>query len=290
MANIASAVRRKVTNWVVTVVRKDGMQGTKPDVLVTEEPMEIRAESPSQLVRPIAVTMRTPGHDFELAVGFLFTEGIIKNSEDVRTVRYCQLPDSAEQKFNVVTVSLAHQFDEALLRRGMVTSASCGICGTTSIDQLFTTVGHINDGVGPVMTSQMLIALPEIIRQSQPTFDRTGGLHAAGLVDAQGGAYCVREDIGRHNAVDKVIGKAVLDNQLPISRYALVVSGRLSFEIIQKAGMAGIAFIAAVGAPSSLAVETADELGITVVGFVRDGTANVYTHGHRVIGQDLSIR
>jgi len=233
-------------------------------------------------VQPVAVTMRTPGHDFELAVGFLFTEGMIKNSDDVHTVRYCQLPDSAEQQFNVVTVSLTVQFDEALSRRGMVTSASCGICGTTSIEQLAQSVSRIESGVGPVMTSQMLVALPEIIREMQPTFDRTGGLHAAGLVDAQGVAFCVREDVGRHNAVDKVIGKAVLENKIPISSHALVVSGRLSFEIIQKAAMAGISFIAAVGAPSSLAVETAEDLGITLVGFVRDGTANIYTHKHRI--------
>jgi FdhD protein len=282
MANIAAVVRRKVTNWAVTVVRKDGTHASKPDVLVTEEPLEIRVESPSQTVQPVAVTMRTPGHDFELAVGFLFTEGMIKNSDDVHTVRYCQLPDSAEQQFNVVTVSLTVQFDEALSRRGMVTSASCGICGTTSIEQLAQSVSRIESGIGPVMTSQMLVALPEIIREMQPTFDRTGGLHAAGLVDAQGVAFCVREDVGRHNAVDKVIGKAVLENKIPISSHALVVSGRLSFEIIQKAAMAGISFIAAVGAPSSLAVETAEDLGITLVGFVRDGTANIYTHKHRI--------
>ena len=275
-------MRRKVTNWTVTVVRKDGSFASKPDVLVTEEPLEIRAESPTQQVQPIAVTMRTPGHDFELAVGFLFTEGIIKQSDDVRTVRYCQLPDSAEQQFNVVTVSLTSQFDEALSRRGMVTSASCGICGTTSIEQLSQMTSRVDLSTGPVMTAQMLTSLPDIIRKAQPTFDRTGGLHAAGLVDASGEAYCVREDIGRHNAVDKVIGKAVLDGKVPISNHALVVSGRLSFEIIQKAAMAGIAFIAAVGAPSSLSVETAEDLGITIVGFVRDGTANIYTHAHRI--------
>ena len=282
MANIAAVVRRKVTNWTVTVVRKDGSFASKPDVLVTEEPLEIRAESPTQQVQPIAVTMRTPGHDFELAVGFLFTEGIIKQSDDVRTVRYCQLPDSAEQQFNVVTVSLTSQFDEALSRRGMVTSASCGICGTTSIEQLSQMTSRVDLSTGPVMTAQMLTSLPDIIRKAQPTFDRTGGLHAAGLVDASGEAYCVREDIGRHNAVDKVIGKAVLEGKVPISNHALVVSGRLSFEIIQKAAMAGIAFIAAVGAPSSLSVETAEDLGITIVGFVRDGTANIYTHAHRI--------
>ena len=282
MANIASVVRRKVTNWTVTVVRKEGTLASKPDVLVTEEPLEIRAESPSQQAQPIAVTMRTPGHDFELAVGFLFTEGMVKRTNDVRTVRYCQLPDSAEQQFNVVTVSLSAPFDEALSRRGMVTSASCGICGTTSIEQLAQMTSRVDLATGPVMTAQLLTSLPDIIRKAQPTFDRTGGLHAAGLVDASGDAYCVREDIGRHNAVDKVIGKAVLDGKVPISNHALVVSGRLSFEIIQKAAMAGIAFIAAVGAPSSLSVETAEDLGITIVGFVRDGTANIYTHAHRI--------
>jgi FdhD protein len=207
---------------------------------------------------------------------------MIKHSDDVRTVRYCQLPDSAEQQFNVVTVSLSAPFDEALSRRGMVTSASCGICGTTSIEQLSQTVCRIDSKIGPVMSSVMLISLPDIVRKAQPTFDRTGGLHAAGLIDSKGVAMCVREDIGRHNAVDKVIGNAVLENKLPISNHALVVSGRLSFEIIQKAAMAGIAFIAAVGAPSNLAVQTAEDLGITLVGFVRDGTANIYTHKHRI--------
>ena len=282
MASIASVVRRKVANWTVTAVRKDGSLASKPDVLVTEEPLEIRAESPSQEAQPVAVTMRTPGHDFELAVGFLFTEGMIKKSDDVRTVRYCQLPDTAEQQFNVVTVSLSAPFDEALSRRGMVTSASCGICGTTSIDQLAQITSRIDLAVGPAITSALLISLPDIIRRAQPTFDRTGGLHAAGLVDAHGVAFCVREDIGRHNAVDKVIGKAVLDGKLPIANHVLVVSGRLSFEIIQKAAMAGIAFIAAVGAPSNLAVQNAEDLGITLVGFVRDGTANIYTHKHRI--------
>ncbi len=282
MANIADVVRRKVANWTVTAVRKDGSQASKPDVLVTEEPLEIRAESLSQQAQPIAVTMRTPGHDFELAVGFLFTEGMIKHSSDVNTVRYCQLPDSVEQQFNVVTVSLASPFDEALSRRGMVTSASCGICGTTSIEQLAQMTSRIDLETGPVVRAQLLTSLPDIIRKAQPTFDRTGGLHAAGLVDASGDAYCVREDIGRHNAVDKVIGKAVLDGKVPISNHVLVVSGRLSFEIIQKAAMAGIAFIVAVGAPSNLAVETAEDLGISLVGFVRDGTANIYTHKHRI--------
>jgi len=282
VANIAAAVRRKVANWTVTAVRKDGSHASKPDVLVTEEPLEIRAESPTQEAQPVAVTMRTPGHDFELAVGFLFTEGMIKKSDDVRTVRYCQLPDSAEQQFNVVTVSLSALFDEALSRRGMVTSASCGICGTTSIEQLAQITSRIDLAVGPVVTSALLTSLPDIIRQAQPTFDRTGGLHAAGLVDASGVSYCVREDIGRHNAVDKVIGKAVLDGKMPIANHVLVVSGRLSFEIIQKAAMAGIAFIAAVGAPSNLADQSAEYLGITLVGFVRDGTANIYTHKHRI--------
>jgi len=284
VANIADAVRRKVANWSVVAVRKDGSQASKPDVLVTEEPLEIRVESPQQSAQPVAVTMRTPGHDFELAVGFLFTEGMVGRPADVKSVRYCQLPDSTEQQFNIVTVSLTKPFDEALSRRGMVTSASCGICGTSSIEQLAQNVSRIDSGIGPVVTAEILTSLPEIIRRAQPTFDRTGGLHAAGLVDSTGDAYCVREDIGRHNAVDKVIGKAVLDSRVPIDGHALVVSGRLSFEIIQKAAMAGISFVAAVGAPSNLAVETAEELGITVVGFVRDGAANIYTHKHRIRG------
>lgn len=282
MSLTANSARRKSTDWVVTAVNASGRTGSKPDHLVTEEPMEIRAGAPGLEPASISVTMRTPGHDFELAVGFLFTEGIILRPEDIRSVKYCELVEGEDQWYNIVTVGLAKSFDIALARRAMVTSASCGICGIESIDQLLTSASPLAHDSGPTVTTEVLVGLPDILRKVQPTFNRTGGLHAIGLFDAQGKMKVVREDIGRHNAVDKVVGHCVLDHSVPLTEYGLLVSGRVSFEIIQKAAIAGIAFIAAVGAPSSLAVETAERFGITLVGFVRDGKANVYTHGHRV--------
>lgn len=260
-----------------------GRGGSKPDLLVTEEPMEIRAGAPGLEPLSISVTMRTPGHDFELAVGFLYTEGIVSHSSDVRSVKYCELAEGEEQLYNIVTVSLARNFGEALARRAMVTSASCGICGIESIDQLLTSASPLALDSGPIITSEVLISLPDALREAQPTFDRTGGLHAVGLFNARGEMNVVREDIGRHNAADKVVGYCVLNHSVPLIGYGLLLSGRVSFEIIQKAAIAGIAFIAAVGAPSNLAVETAERFGITLVGFVREGKANVYTHGHRVL-------
>jgi len=274
--------RRRTSDRQVVVLR-DGARTTKPDAVVTEEPMEIRAEGPGQEARTIAVTMRTPGHDFELAVGFLATEGMV-GPRGVATVRYCEAVRGEEQRYNVVTVTLADRFDEALSRRAMVTSASCGICGTESIDRLEREVAAADPADGPWFDAALVRGMPAIVRGSQPTFDRTGGLHAAGLVDATGTAWCVREDVGRHNAVDKVVGRAVLDGRIPLVSHALVVSGRVSYEIVQKAAMAGVRVLAAVGVPSSLALETADRLGMTVVGFVRDGAANVYTHPGRVRG------
>mgnify|MGYP001591694628 FL=1 len=282
MSLSTNRARGKSTDLFVTEVDTTGRRGSKPDLVVTEEPMEIRVVSPGREPSSISVTMRTPGHDFELAVGFLFTEGIISHPDDVQSVKYCELVDGEEQLYNIVTVSLAKIFDMALARRAMVTSASCGICGIESIDQLLTCASPVNLDSGPILASQVLVGLPDAMRRAQPTFDRTGGVHAVGLFDSSGEMKVVREDIGRHNAVDKVIGHCVLDHSVPLTRFGLLVSGRVSFEIIQKAAIAGIAFIAAVGAPSSLAVETAERFGITLVGFVRDGKANVYTHPHRV--------
>ena len=275
--------RRRATDWKVLAVSREGRLGSKPDYLVTEEPMEVRVAPPGKPAETIAVTMRTPGHDFELAVGFLFTEGIIATPGDLRTVKYCEL-ELPEQLYNIVTVEVARPFDEALARRAMVTSASCGICGTESIDQLLTCTTPLREDEGPVLSAEVLLGVADAVRKSQPTFDRTGGLHASALFNDRGEITIVREDIGRHNAVDKVIGQAVMNKQVPLTKFGLFCSGRLSFEIIQKAAMAGVPLIAAVGAPSSLAAKTAESLGITVVGFLRDGRANVYTHGARVLG------
>ncbi len=282
MTSSNAQARRKSTDWKVVTVNGEGRVGTKPDYVVTEEPMEIRAEGPGQEPVQISVTMRTPGNDYELAVGFLYTEGIVLHPDDVRTVKYCELVEGEEQKYNIVTVALARGFDMALARRAMVTSASCGICGTESIDQLLQATEPVGKESGPFISAATLMSISDAIRSAQPTFDRTGGLHAAALFDEHGVVSVVREDIGRHNAVDKVIGASVMAKTVPLTRHGLFCSGRLSFEIIQKAAIARIAFIAAVGAPSSLAVQTADVLGITLVGFLRDGKANVYTHDYRV--------
>jgi FdhD protein len=278
----SGVARSRATDVKVVTVNAEGRSGSKPDFVVTEEPMEIRAGAPGQEPESVSVTMRTPGHDFELAVGFLFTEGMIAVPSDVATVKYCELNGEEEQKYNIVTVGLTRAFDMALARRAMVTSSSCGICGTESLDQLLTCTTPVDRESGPTLTTSVLIGLPDAVRKVQPTFDRTGGLHAAALFDAKGKMKVVREDIGRHNAVDKVIGHCVLDKTVPLTQYGLFCSGRLSFEIIQKAAMARIALITAVGAPSSLAVQTADAFGITLIGFLRDGKANIYTHDYRV--------
>jgi FdhD protein len=223
--------------------------------------------------------MRTPGNDFELAVGFLHTEGLIVSREELVSVVYCDLPPD-EQQYNVVTVHLAHPFDDETVKRNFYATSSCGVCGKASLDQVRLSCAVV--GPGPVVTGSVIAALPQALRETQRIFEQTGGLHASGLFDASGTLLSVREDVGRHNAVDKLVGEALLRGDLPLSERVLMVSGRVSFEIVQKAAMAGVPMICAVSAPSSLAVETARELGITVVGFVRGQSFNVYTHPDRV--------
>ncbi len=251
-----------------------------PDRLAAEEPMEIRVGGPGEVPTAVSVTMRTPGHDFELAVGFLRSEGILDSGADVSSVRYCDTPPEHEQRYNVVTVQLTRPAALDGVQRRFSVNSSCGICGTGSLDQLRRRCDPL--GRGPSVAVSTLLALPEALRRSQRLFDQTGGLHAAGLADPEGSVLSVREDVGRHNAVDKLVGRGLLDDALPLSDRLLVVSGRVSFEIVQKAALAGIPVLAAVSAPSSLAVTTADELGMTVVGFVRGQRANVYSHPERV--------
>ena len=229
MSNAPGTARRKASDWKVVTVTKDGRGSSKPDFIVTEEPMEIRAEGPGQEPQQISVTMRTPGNDFELAVGFLFTEGMVQQPDDVRTVKYCELVEGKEQKYNIVTVALSRGFDMALARRAMVTSSSCGICGTESIDQLLQATTPVDRESGPVITAETLMKISESVRKSQPTFDRTGGLHAAALFDASGSISLVREDIGRHNAVDKVLAQACWPRpfRLPSMACFAVVACRL---------------------------------------------------------------
>lgn len=272
-----------VTRRPTTAVRVQVWDGEevrdRPDRLVTEEPMEIRIDSPGANVAPLAVVMRTPGHDFELAVGFCLTEGIIEGAGDLSEVRYCVGAD-AEQQYNVVTVAIRVPLDLEGRQRNFVSSASCGVCGKTTLDQLEVMCAPL--AVGPRVSLRTIVGLPDRLRLGQTVFDATGGLHAAALCSADGDVQVVREDVGRHNAVDKLIGHAVLAKRLPLDDAVLVVSGRTSFEIIQKAARAGITMVVSVSAPSSLAVATAARLGMTLVGFVRDGRANVYTGAPRI--------
>jgi FdhD protein len=274
-------IRRATTERRVLALRADGRAVELPDRLVTEEPLEIRAGGPGQDVQPVTVTMRTPGHDFELAVGFLLSEGVLDGYADVREVKYCELPDGVEQQYNVVTVKLKRAVDIA--PRRTTTTASCGICGTTQLDELQARCPMVPPSpTGARLARSVLLELPERLRHAQALFDKTGGLHAAGLFDFSGALVAVREDVGRHNAVDKLVGLQLLEQALPLSEHVLVLSGRVSFELVQKAAVAGIGVVAAVSAPSSLAVQTAERLGVCVAGFVRPPTANVYSHAERI--------
>lgn len=242
--------------------------------------MEIRAAGPGQEAESVAVTLRTPGNDFELAVGFLFTEGLIASRDDVASVAYCVDLPPDEQQYNIVTVTLTRPFDGSALKRNFYATSSCGICGKASIDQIHVRCRHL--GPGPIVPGRVVLGLPAALRAAQRIFEETGGLHASGLFDAEGSLLSVREDIGRHNAVDKLVGQGLLAGDLPLSDRVLMVSGRISFEIVQKAAVAGIPILCAISAPSNLAVGTADELGMTLVGFVRDGGFNVYAHPERI--------
>jgi FdhD protein len=272
-------VRRNVTPVQVVAVR-DGSRTERADSLATEEPLEIRAQGPGQAASPVAVTMRTPGGDFELAAGFLFTEGLIP-AGGVQRVAYCEDLDDEEQRYNVVTVSLTSPFDAERLSRNFFATSSCGVCGKASLDDIAVRCDVVP--MGFTVAAGVLVDLPERLRTAQRVFDRTGGLHAAGLFTEDGDLVTVREDVGRHNAVDKVIGEQLLAGAVPLRDRVLQVSGRASFEIVQKAAVAGIPVVSAVSAPSSLAVDAGERLGVTVVGFVRDGRCNVYSHPDRVV-------
>lgn len=244
------------------------------DDLVIEQPLEIRLGS-----TPVSVTMRTPGHDEELAAGFCLTEGIVRHADDIDRITRCNV---AQNKENIIMVLLEHEDEAKVARAGRATfmSSSCGICGKESIDRIHQTIEPI---VGDfTVTPDLLHDLPRRMRAAQRTFDTTGGLHAAALFTPAGELIVLREDVGRHNAVDKAIGYALLDDRLPLDRCILLVSGRSSFEIMQKAAMAGVAMVCAVSAPSSLAVDFAERVGQTLIGFLRDQRMNVYTHAERV--------
>ena len=258
-----ATTRRPATR--VQVVR-DG--ATRYDEVVTEEPLQIRVDDVD-----VAVTMRTPGHDFELAAGFLVGEGHVRDKDDIAEVKYCVGPD-AVQDYNVVTVVLRTPFDGAPRATGM--TAACGLCGKRSIDD----VHVVCDVLPPTepIALEVVVAMPDAMRSQQSLFDRTGGAHAAALFDSAGALLVVREDVGRHNAADKVIGRALLDGRLPLHGHVLALSGRASFEMVQKAALGGVTTVVAVSAPSSLAVEAADRLGVCLVGF----GGNVYAHPERL--------
>ena len=269
-----------------TVLAVEGLEAVeRADSVAAEEPLEIRvvAEIGGQRQRhSVAVTMRTPGNDFELAAGFLCGEGMLRHQGDVWRVDYCDASSSQDPN-NVVEVSLSPgvDFDAERLSRHVFTSSSCGICGRASLEAVQISCPRVPIGTFRLYPQQ-LVRLPATLREAQPVFSETGGLHAAGLFDGTGRLLALREDVGRHNAVDKVVGFLLLEARLPGSDRVLLVSGRASFELVQKAALAGIPVLAAVGAPSSLAVELAKEMGMTLVGFLRDGRFNVYSGADRI--------
>ena len=273
----------------VTVTRVQDYESRETtDALAVEEPLEIRLEygpANHRKIENISVTMRTPGNDIELAAGFLFTEGIVKNHEDIAAVGYCFIA-CAENKENVIQVSLKEGVlpDLKNTSRNFYATSSCGVCGKGSISAIRTVSNFTqNDSEDISVIAELLYQLPDKLRQHQEVFENTGGLHAAALFNTSGELLLVREDVGRHNGLDKLIGAALNKNWLPLDHYILLLSGRASFELVQKAAMAGIRIIAAVGAPSSLAVELAQEFNITLAGFLRDQRFNIYNAGHRII-------
>ncbi len=254
------------------------------DDLATEEPLEIRVSAPDGSRRTVAITMRTPGHDFELAAGFMSGEGLA-GAGDIAAIAYCTDDDlPPEARYNTVTVHLRGPVpDLPALDRHFLTSSACGVCGSASLESLHDRCRPLPRGELR-LTAGLLYGLPGALRAAQGGFGKTGGLHAAGLFTASGTLVAAREDVGRHNAVDKLVGWAAMSDRLPLSDHVLMVSGRASYEIMQKALSAGIPAVCAVSAPSSLAVDLAREFGITLVGFLRDERCNVYAGGERVAG------
>jgi len=280
---VAEALRPGRTVDAEVWVLEGASFARKSDRLVTEEPLEIRL-SAGAARRTLAVTMRTPGNDFELAAGFLIGEGIVARRDEIATIDYCLDEElDADQRYNVVNVALNRAALPQLERfeRHFVTSSACGVCGRARLDALR------DLGVAPLdddlrISPELLYSLPGRMREAQRVFDSTGGLHAAALFDESGLPLAVREDVGRHNAVDKLVGWAALANALPLSRRLLVVSGRAGYEILQKAAVARIPLVASISAPSSLAVELARAFNVTLAGFVRGERANVYAARERI--------
>ncbi len=261
--------------------------GSLADDVATEEPLEIRlgytGPDGEREQKSISVTMRTPGNDDELAAGFLFTEGIVRRPADVDSIATCG-PPAMTGSINVVRVELADEVavDLERLERHFYTSSSCGVCGKSSLDAV-AVQGHYEPRTAKMpIAADTLKALPAALLRHQAVFEKTGGLHASGLFGSTGEILAVREDVGRHNALDKLIGRSLLSDQLPLSEFGIVVSGRASFELMQKAMMAGVPILAAVGPPSSLAIELAEEFGMTLVGFLKADRFNIYAGAQRI--------
>ncbi|MCQ4121132.1 formate dehydrogenase accessory sulfurtransferase FdhD [Rhodococcus tibetensis] len=270
---------RVTTRTPVTRIT-DTRHTTRPDTVVVEEPLEIRVNG-----TPLAVTMRTPGSDVELAQGFLLTEGIIGDRSDIAAIRYCNSVDeNGVNTYNVLDVDLAPGIflPDTGIERNFYTTSSCGVCGKASLDAIRQRTRHspVTDAVR--VSAATITELPDRLRSAQRVFDTTGGLHAAGLFTRTGDLLAIKEDVGRHNAVDKLIGWATEQSSVPLRGTLLLVSGRASFELVQKAVMAGIPVLAAVSAPSSLAIDLAHDAGLTLIGFLRGTTMNIYTHPDRI--------
>ena len=283
MASDAGLPVRHVSSTRVVAVRGRQLE-VRADTVVGEEPLEIRAAGPRQEPVAVAVTMRTPGHEDELAVGFLRTEGLIEGPEVV-SVGFGD-PATLNRPDDTVVVRLSRPFDSSVVaERHFVATASCGICGKASLDEVAVRAAPVPPG--PVVALETILALPDRLRAAQAVFETTGGLHAAALFTPAGELVAIREDVGRHNALDKLVGSQLLAKRGPLHDGVLMVSGRVSFEIIQKAAVAGIPVVCAVSAPSDLAIEAAERQGVTLVGFLRGDGFNVYSHDGRIDLRDL---
>ncbi len=276
-----TARRRVLRVFVAADTAADATRTSRADLLATEEPLGIRIGG-----QAVSMTMRTPGEDVDLTAGFLLSEGIAGSAADIESIRICSGERCGHGDHdgmgNIADVTLRAGVQAPAPRRNFLTTSACGVCGKASIAELRVASLYDLDADKAEVTAGVLAALPDRLREAQRVFERTGGLHAAGLFTADGELLAVREDVGRHNAVDKVVGWAMRDDRLPLSGCVLLVSGRASFELVQKAVLAGIPVLAAVSAPSSLAVELAQEAGLTLVGFLRGGSMNVYTGEERV--------
>lgn len=277
MSSESTRIQREILS--VDAASGAATRETASDRVATEQPLEIRVEG-----RSVAVVMRTPGHDEELAAGFLLSEGVARTRHDIFEISQCPSIPTGLEENNVVDVLLSKgtRVDLDQLTRHVFSSSSCGICGKATIESVFQSFDPIPSS-GMTITAGAVLSLPEKLRATQDTFEETGGLHASALFSRDGDLLITREDVGRHNALDKVIGNALLEGILPLSETVLLVSGRISFELVQKALAAGVPLIAGISAPSSLAIQFAEASNQTLIGFLRDNRMNIYTHGERIV-------